>query len=143
MTRPRRRLPTEEVIAKERQALDLKRAGVTYDRIAEEVGYANRGAAYKAVHRAIERTHQDAADDLVPILVDRLERAHFAIWPKVIKGDPAAVPRMLRIMERLARLKGLDVATSRGEQSDLDAEILALHGELAAGAVDRPAGHPG
>ncbi len=38
---------------KRKLALDLRRAGWAFDDIAAEVGYSNKGTAYKAVKQAI------------------------------------------------------------------------------------------
>lgn len=38
----------------------------------------------------------------------RLDRLQAAVWPKALSGDPAAVRAVVRLMERRARLLGLD-----------------------------------
>jgi hypothetical protein len=45
---------------------------------------------------------------LIVLELMRLERLHAAVWPQAIRGDVNAVDRVLRIMERRARLLGLD-----------------------------------
>lgn len=139
-----KRPPAASQIEKERQALELKRAGVTYDVIAETLGFANRGGAYKAVQRALVRTLQEPADELRTIEADRLERLHHGVWMKALGGDLGAVDRVLRIAERRAKLLGLDVPLAGGGRAagDLDAEIELLAAELEGG-TPRPAGHPG
>ena len=42
----------------------------------------------------------------------RLDRMQVGLWPQVIKGNHGAIDRVLRIMERRARLLGLDAATA-------------------------------
>ncbi len=100
-----------EVIAKERQALELRRAGVTYDLIAERVGYSERGAARKAVVRALRRTLEGPAEDVRELEADRLDRLQSGLWAQAMKGNLGAVDRVLRLMERRARLLGLDQPT--------------------------------
>lgn len=141
ITRP----PSAEAIARERDALELKRAGVTYDVIADRLGFANRGSAYKAVQRALRRTLQEPADELRSIEADRLDRMQFAVWAKAMGGDLGAIDRVLRIMDRRAALLGLDVPAATGGRGaeNLDAEIEALVAELASGRVGKPADHPG
>lgn len=109
MPRPARPVPDAEQLQREGQALELRRAGLTYDAIAERLGFANKGGAYKAVKRALQRTLQEPADELRALEVDRLDRLQAAIWPKAMRGDTAAVDRVLRIAERRARLLGLDI----------------------------------
>lgn len=142
-----RTLTAAAVLQREQDALELKRAGVTYDVIAERLKFANRGGAYKAVQRALVRTMQEPADELRTIELDRLERLHFAAWAKAINGDLRAIDRVLRIAERRAKLLGLDVALpGAGKGGELlDEEIEALMAEATGRAdlSDRPTGHPG
>jgi hypothetical protein len=56
------------------------------------------------------------------IHLERIDRALFRIWPKVAQGDLDAIDRMLRLLEREARLLGLDAPT----KIDLAARIRAL-----------------
>lgn len=129
------RTPTADVIERERRVLELRRAGVSFDLIATQVGYRDRGAAYKAYKRALARTLQQPAAELRDLEVDRLDRLLTAVWPKALRGDLAAVDRVLRVAERRARLLGLDapvsVVSARAPAPDLEveqvaAEIIAL-----------------
>ncbi|KWW97367.1 hypothetical protein LI90_4339 (plasmid) [Carbonactinospora thermoautotrophica] len=104
-----RRVPDEETIEKERRALQMRRAGLTLDDIARELGYTHRSSARKAVQRALKRTLQEDADELRALEADRLDRLQAAIWSKAMAGDLQAVDRVLRISERRARLLGLDL----------------------------------
>jgi DNA-binding NarL/FixJ family response regulator len=47
---------------RERDALELRKAGKTFDEIAETLGYSERGSASKAVSRALAATIQHLAD---------------------------------------------------------------------------------
>ncbi len=106
-----RRMPPEAVLQREREALELRRAGVIYDVIANRLGYRNKGSAYKVVQRALTRTLQEPAAELRLLEVDRLDRLQTALWREAMNGSVAAVDRILRIAERRARLLGLDAAT--------------------------------
>ncbi len=103
-----KRPPSAELLEREGKALELRRAGFTYDVIADRLAYNDRSAARKAVERAIGRTHQDAADDLRALEADRLDRLQSSRWSKAIKGDDKAFDRVLRVMERRSKLLGLD-----------------------------------
>lgn len=121
--------PSAELLERERQALDLRRAGITYDVIASRLGYTNRSAAKKAVMRGIARTLQESADELRTVEADRLDRMQAAAWTGAMRGDDKALVTVLKIMERRARLLGLDAPTSlehAGPGGDpLTIEILA------------------
>ena len=91
-----------------RRALDLRKAGVTYDAIARQCGYGSRTAAYNAIQRELTRTLQEPADDLRLLEVERLNDLYRAMAPKALQGDTWSVDRCLKIMERRAALLGLD-----------------------------------
>lgn len=101
-------VPSEERLALEKRTLDLRRAGATYQEIADELGYKNRGTAYKALRRALGRTLQDSADNLRELEAARLDQLQLGSWKAAMRGDPKAVANVLRVMERRAKLLGLD-----------------------------------
>lgn len=119
------RTPKPETVEKERKCLELRRGGLTYDRIAAEVGYTNRSAARKAVERALERTLQESADELRVLEADRLDRLQVAAWKAATGGDLFAIDRVLKIMDRRAKLFGLDAPT-RQEHTGPDGEALVV-----------------
>lgn len=104
-----RRVPTEDTITKERQALGMRRAGLTYDEIARNLGYSHASAARKAVQRGLKRTLQDDADATRQLEADRLDRLQAGVWTAAAGGDVQALDRVLKIMDRRAKLLGLDV----------------------------------
>lgn len=89
-------------------ALQLRQKGLTYDEIKTELGYASKGAAAKAVRSALRKTLAEPAERVRDLEVTRLDRMVSAIWDKVLAGQLTAVDRMIKIMERRARLLGLD-----------------------------------
>ena len=95
-------------IAKQQQALELRKAGVSYVAIADTLGYSGPSGAFNAIQSALKRTLQEPADDLRTIEVARLDAMLLAIWPGVKQGNYGAIDRAIRIMERRARLLGLD-----------------------------------
>jgi hypothetical protein len=102
-------IPSPELVDKEIKVLELRRVGLTWVRIAEEVGYADHTGAYAAYKRAIKRTMQQPADELRSQELDRIDRLQVAIWPAAMKGDTRAVLTIVRLMERRAKLTGLDM----------------------------------
>ncbi len=117
--------------ARQLRALELRLAGVTYEQIAEQLGYAGRSGAFKAVNTALKETLREPAEELRTLSAERLDRATLAIWRAVSAGDLQAIDRLLRIEARRARLLGLD-APSRQELSGPDGgpiEIAALAAE--------------
>jgi hypothetical protein len=107
------------------QALELRKAGATYQAIADQLGYRSVSGAHKAVTAALKATLREPADQLRELELTRLDAMLLPLWRRVQSGDEKAVDRALRIMERRARLLGLD-APSRGELSGPDGSPLAL-----------------
>jgi len=140
----RNQTPKPEVIEKERQVLELRRAGATYDEAARAVGYATPQGAYLAYHRALKRTLVEAgANEARQTELDRLDRLQRAIWPHALDGEIPAANTILRLMDRRAKLLGLDaptritadVTTYEGG-TDIDREVQRL-AQLLAGGTDR------
>lgn len=103
------KVPEPELVDKELKVLELRRAGLTWQRIAEQVGYADHSGAYLAYKRVIKRTQQQPADELRLQELDRIDRLQLAAWPNAMKGDNQAINTICRLMERRARLLGLDM----------------------------------
>ena len=100
---------TAESLEKERKAIELRRAGYTYDEIAQAIGYADHTGARDAVTRAIRRATSDAGvGELRQQELDRLDRLQRAVWTTAIQGDAQAVAQALRIIDRRCKLLGLD-----------------------------------
>lgn len=110
------------------KALELRKAGVSYQRIADSLGYKSASGAHKAVQTALKKTLQEPADDLRRLEVERLDAALAAVWSSVLKGQYGAVDRFLRIQERRARLLGLDAPTKADITSGGDKIIVTIKG---------------
>ena len=81
----------------------MKRAGATYQAIANALGYRNRSSAADAVTRLLRETvSKETANEVRLLKSSRLESLWMAIYPQAIRGDYKAVDRCLRIMERRA-----------------------------------------
>ena len=111
-----RKTPKPEQIDKEKQVLELKRSGATWDAIAQVVGYSNASGAFKAYQRAMVRTLQQPADELRDAEIDRLDRLQRAYWFEAIgdKNNPPvhkSAEIVLKIIDRRAKLLGLDAPT--------------------------------
>jgi hypothetical protein len=117
------------------QALELRKAGATYQVIADQLGYASPRGAHKAVASALKATLREPADGLRELELARLDSALLAIWRRVQSGDDKAIDRLVRIMERRAKLLGLDEPPRTKVTltlDDIDREIARLEAELKA-----------
>ena len=92
------------------QALALRRAGAQYDEIGKQLGIS-KVAAYMHVKKYLEDTAKTTGEDaevVRAIELERLDRMLLGAWPKASNGDTDAIHTVLRIMERRAKLQGLD-----------------------------------
>lgn len=123
---------TAAIARRTQQAVDLHLAGLTYERIAQEVGYSDASGARNAVLRAIREAaapSRDAARDAAVARCDRMLRAW---WPRALQGDKDAARVCLDWEARRARLLGLD-APQRVEVTDeMDQAIRSLEARLSA-----------
>lgn len=142
-----------ESAERQRQALELRKAGVGFQQIADKLGYADHSGAYRAVATALKKTLQEPADELRAIEVERLDQLLLGLWPKAIKGDTWSVDRVLKIMERRSALLGLDAPVKRELTANIDhvisrpdlsilsvaelESLLPLAEKVAAGEVER------
>lgn len=108
MANDQRRLEAAE---RQRQALQLRQAGVAYEDIAQRLGYSGRSSAWRSVMSALKQTLQEPADEVRTLELERLDRMLLGLWPQAVHGNQGAVDRALRIMERRAKLLGLDAPT--------------------------------
>lgn len=112
----------KELEAKELKVLDLRRAGFTFQRIAEEVGYATPSGAQRALERIMSRNIPMAPEEFRWQELDRLDRMQVALWPRAMKGDDRAIGTIIRLMERRAKLVGIDAPTK------IQAEVVNYDG---------------
>lgn len=89
------------------KALELRKAGATYDQIARQLGYHNRGNAYRAVKTALQDITLELAEEVRDMELARLDTALLAIWPEVRKGSLPHIDRFLKIQNQRAQYLGL------------------------------------
>lgn len=119
-----------EVTAHDNQlkALELRKAGVSYQRIAETLGYKDSSGAWRAVKAALKKTLQEPADELRTLEIERLDAMLSAIWASVKQGQYGAQDRALKIMERRAKLLGLDAPVKQDITSDGEKITVTIKG---------------
>lgn len=100
----------ERVQARRAQALALRIAGASFRQIGRQLGVSHVRAIKDVQHEldtlAVQR--QESAERLKALELARCDRLTLALEPKVGKGDVQAVRAMVRVMERRARLLGID-----------------------------------
>lgn len=97
--------------ARRTQAIALRLAGADWTTIATALQYADRGAACKDVTRALEKyvaEQRVGLAELRELEVQRLDRLQRGLWSEAVSGNPKAIDAVLRIIDRRAKLLGLD-----------------------------------
>lgn len=119
----RKKAPSPSVLEKEIKIIELRRAGVTWEKIALETGFRNASGAYKMYQRAAERMVRPHLEEYRDMQLDRLERMHMAVWPRAKDGDLRAIETALRISDREAKLLGLEAPLK------VQAEVTVYEGQ--------------
>lgn len=116
-------------VERSRKAIELRIQGFNLDHIANECGYTNRSGAFRAIERGLKQSLREPSERLRDLQNERLNRQIQSLWPSAMgssatpntnpPGKPsnateAVAPdhrshlRILQIMDRQAKLNGLD-----------------------------------
>lgn len=91
-----------------RKVLELRKAGASHDQIADQLKLANRSVSWKLFKAALHEVIREPAQDVLALELDRLDALLLGCWQNAKSGDPHAIDRALRIMDRRAKYLGLD-----------------------------------
>lgn len=106
------------------RALELRMEGMKFDDIANELGYNSKQAAFDAVSRELKAITREPAEEVLRLDLERLDRMWGIHYLNAQAGDAQALASCMRIMERRARLLGLD-APAKNEITGKDGGPLA------------------
>lgn len=142
---------TPETARQDARAAELRAEGYSYQQIADELGFSDRGRAHHAVRRALRDIAEKPAaavrdlelrrlDAMYEAVMEVLERRHVTVsHGKVIEHDGgpliddapvlAAVDRLLKIQARRAALLGLDAETKVNLSGGVTYEIIGVDPE--------------
>jgi hypothetical protein len=113
-----RRIRTTEKTLK---ALELRKRGMNYTQIGEKLGCA-RSTACRYVLSELENLADKCREEAVHVRdleLQRLDALYLVAYAEVEDGNIPAIDRCLRIMERRAKLLGLDAAEKVEHSGDL------------------------
>jgi len=125
---------TEEQAILDTEALKLRSLGWSYQKVADAIG-TTKATAYNRVQRALAAIPAEAVDEFRRLEMERLDLVLNVAMDKAMSGDKGAlfaVDRVISIMDRRAKLMGLD-APVKQEILTLDAvtaEIQRLEAQL-------------
>ena len=120
-------------VERQRRALELRKAGMTYQGIADRLGYSGVSGCYKAIRAAIRAVVKEPAEEVLALELQRLDDLLAGVWVAARQGDVAKLDRVLKIMARRASLLGLDAPTKFADATDRRKEAEAIAAEIGKG----------
>jgi len=107
MGKPKTNEERAELSAK---AFELRKAGVSYNKIGRQLGISS-ATVHKYIQTQIKAYHEEAKEhhrSMVVLELSRLDDMVLGIWSKARSGEYKAIDAMIKIMDRRAKLLGLD-----------------------------------
>ena len=93
--------------ARKTRAVDLKLQGLTYQQVADHLGYANKGTVYRIIRDAQADQLSEVVAEQRQLELDRLDAVQEALWPQAMEGNVEAAEAVRRLVETRCRLLGL------------------------------------
>ena len=93
------------------QAVQLRANGATLQEIADDLGFANRAAAYKAIQSDLSRhnsTYKDDSEIVREMIIYRIDELVKTYHPLALDGDQNAANLVMRLDKQRSDLLGLD-----------------------------------
>ena len=115
----------EREIRRQKVAANLL-AGLNYRAMAEAMGVSIGTIAgdVKVILNRWQKEQVGVVDQVMQIELTRLDRALNAIWANVLAGDDKAINNLLKIMERRAKLLGMDKISGMTEDEPFVVKVL-------------------
>lgn len=127
----------DQMAERRQHVANLRLAHYTQQEIANELGLSVTTVCrdLQALRAEWQERRSMAFDGWVAEELAKLDALERAILPQALQGKPGAAERVLKIMDRRARMLGLDKPQQHEHtvitQDALDAEIARLEAELA------------
>jgi len=120
-----RRIKTTEKTLK---ALDLRKKGFSYTQIGTKLGCARQTACRYVLSELENLADQcrEEAGQVRDLELQRLDELYLVAWKAIADGSETAIDRCLRIMERRAKLLGLDAAEKHEHSGDITISLRAV-----------------
>jgi hypothetical protein len=102
------------------RALELRRMGWGYVEIASALGIG-KSQAHRLVKAGLAEAYATVVSEATELRAEELSRLDAmlsGLWPDARKGDVLSVDRVLKIMERRAKLLGLDAPVKLAHGGD-------------------------
>ena len=121
-----------EMKRRDARVYELRIQGNTFEQIASEVGFSGPSGAWQAYQRIKSEWIFESVDEARQLELMRLDELQVAVWDRAINGELPAAHCVLKIMDRRAKLLGLDkpekVEVNKWDfnTEDLDAEVQRI-----------------
>ena len=99
-----------EAVDKAVEAMELRKAGASFVQIGKQLGFSTQHA-HRLVTKELARMNaelKEVAGDVTRLELERLDAMWLGLWTRARQGDDKAVVACLRIMERRAKILGID-----------------------------------
>ncbi len=112
------------------EIMDMRLEGYSLAEIGKKFG-VNSGTIHKIIAREVaksQKKNNQSSEMILSLMDDRLEFMWKALYPQISKGNSRSCEMGLKIMERQAKLKGLDAPEKKQLEISMDlsdAELVA------------------
>jgi hypothetical protein len=120
-------------IERDKQILNDRVKGMTYRALGEKYGMSEAGA-HGIVKKHAERTIKPAAEEVVQVEIERLERLLLALSDKIDRGDVRAIETAIKLSESLRKLQGVDAAVKSEMELVINPATVELEERLRKAA---------
>lgn len=111
---------------KRRDAVELRKMGVSFQVIADTVGYNSEREASRQVRIAMDRLEQEPVRELHKMQIERLNALLMVAWPQARQGSLPAMQTALAIMARIDALSGTESAKQVQVTSTSNTNIISV-----------------
>lgn len=101
------------------KALALKKAGFTFQKIADQLGYASQQNAWYAVQSLLKKSARLDYEEWMGLHIERTEDFLLRLQQQIMKGNPRAIEVAVKVLERQARMVGLDYEDRQGAEKQI------------------------
>lgn len=102
--------------------------GKTYQEVADELGYANRGTVHRIVQQALARHEVEDVEQLRAMELARLDHIQLAFWDQAVSGDVKAAEVVLKVVAARCRLLQLDRGGPTGSSGVAARHVVVVGG---------------
>lgn len=130
-----KKIKNEYLRARAQKILELRVKGFSFDEIADALDYKTGKHAKAAYDRFMDKFEREDIASIRQLQAERLEMAWRGLAPKIEQGRERAVEVGMKVLDRQARLLGIDVADQLVEKTTnqpIQINIMAHPGDARA-----------